>query len=70
MFAKFRLILYKSRYVEKDPRLCEPILDGLLRIWAITNASKEVLFINEVRPAAAKNMPAGLQISGLRIRYE
>jgi serine/threonine-protein phosphatase 2A regulatory subunit B' len=36
------------QYVEKDPRLCEPILDGLLRIWAITNASKEVLFINEV----------------------
>merc|ERR1719191_2442848 len=36
------------QYVEKDPRLCEPILDGLLRIWAITTTSKEVLLINEV----------------------
>merc|ERR1719424_1283782 len=46
------------QYVEKDPRLCEPILDGLLRIWAVTNASKEVLFINEVEEILEYIQPA------------
>merc|ERR1719191_2487452 len=36
------------QYVEKDPRLSESIIEGLLRIWAVTTASKEVLLINEV----------------------
>merc|ERR1719409_1938645 len=36
------------QYVEKDPRLSECIIDGLLRIWPCTSTSKETLFLNEV----------------------
>jgi serine/threonine-protein phosphatase 2A regulatory subunit B' len=46
------------QYVEKDPRLCEPILDGLLRVWAITTTSKEVLLINEVEEVLEYIQPA------------
>lgn len=37
-----------TQYVEKDPRLAEPIILGLLRFWPATCSPKEVLFINEL----------------------
>eukprot|EP00916_Digyalum_oweni_P020364 GHVL01033912.1.p1 GENE.GHVL01033912.1~~GHVL01033912.1.p1 ORF type:complete len:508 (-),score=92.08 GHVL01033912.1:176-1699(-) len=37
-----------AQYVEKDPRLAELIIRGLLRYWPVTNTPKAVLFINEV----------------------
>merc|ERR1719426_313219 len=36
------------QFVEKDPRIAETILDALLRIWPVTSASKEILFLNEL----------------------
>lgn len=36
-----------TQYVEKDPRLSEQILEGMLKFWPVTNTPKEVLFINE-----------------------
>lgn len=40
--------LYYFRYVEKDSRLAEPVIMGLLRFWPVTNTNKEVVFLNEL----------------------
>lgn len=37
-----------TQFVEKDPRLAEPIILGLLRYWPATCSPKEVLFIGEL----------------------
>lgn len=37
-----------SQFVEKDPELAVPVLQGLLKFWPITNSHKEVLFIGEL----------------------
>lgn len=37
-----------TQFVEKDPKLGEPVLRALLRFWPITNSSKEVLFLGEL----------------------
>mmetsp|Transcript_23667 Transcript_23667/g.27203 ORF Transcript_23667/g.27203 Transcript_23667/m.27203 type:complete len:93 (-) Transcript_23667:346-624(-) len=36
------------QYLEKDVTLVTTICDYLLKIWPITNASKEVLFLTEL----------------------
>lgn len=37
-----------TQFVEKDPRLAEPVIRGLLRFWPLTNSHKEVLFLGEL----------------------
>lgn len=37
-----------TQFVEKDPRLAEPVARQLLKFWPITNSSKEVLFLGEL----------------------
>eukprot|EP00899_Mesostigma_viride_P020047 jgi/Mesvir1/28043/Mv04646-RA.1 len=37
-----------TQFVEKDPKLAEPVLRGLLKYWPITNSQKEVLFLGEL----------------------
>lgn len=37
-----------TQFVEKDPRLAEPVILGLLRFWPATNSHKEVLFLGEI----------------------
>ena len=37
-----------TQLVEKDPRLAEPVIRGLLRFWPATNSHKEVLFLGEL----------------------
>lgn len=46
-----------SQYVEKDPRVAEPILLGLLRFWPVTSTAKEVLFLNEVEEILELTQP-------------
>jgi len=36
------------QYLEKDPNLGEKIIAYLLKVWPITNAGKEVLFLQEL----------------------
>ena len=36
------------QFVEKDPKLAEPVLKSLLKYWPVTNSQKEVLFIGEL----------------------
>jgi len=37
-----------TQFVEKDPKLAEPVTRGLIKYWPVTNSQKEVLFLNEV----------------------
>ncbi|GAB4821625.1 hypothetical protein N2152v2_008671 [Parachlorella kessleri] len=37
-----------TQFVEKDPRLAEPVIRGLLKFWPLTNSHKEVLFLGEL----------------------
>lgn len=37
-----------AQFVEKDPRLAEVVIRGLLRFWPVTNSHKEVLFLGEI----------------------
>ena len=46
-----------SQYVEKDPRVAEPIIHGLLRYWPVTSTSKEVLFLNELEEILELTQP-------------
>lgn len=37
-----------TQYLEKDPKLADVILRGLIKYWPHTNSSKEVMFLNEL----------------------
>jgi serine/threonine-protein phosphatase 2A regulatory subunit B' len=37
-----------TQFVEKDPRLADAVLNGLLKYWPVTNSQKEVLFLGEL----------------------
>ena len=38
----------RAQFVEKDPKLAEPVLKALLKYWPVTNSQKEVLFLGEL----------------------
>lgn len=40
--------LLSMQFVEKDPKLAEPVLKALLKYWPVTNSQKEVLFLGEL----------------------
>ena len=42
------LIARAAQFVEKDPKLAEPVLKALLKYWPVTNSQKEVLFLGEL----------------------
>mmetsp|Transcript_25879 Transcript_25879/g.35704 ORF Transcript_25879/g.35704 Transcript_25879/m.35704 type:complete len:503 (-) Transcript_25879:295-1803(-) len=37
-----------TQFVEKDPKLADAVLRGLLKFWPVTNSQKEVLFLGEL----------------------
>ena len=37
-----------TQFVEKDPKLADVVLKGLLKYWPVTNSQKEVLFLGEL----------------------
>ncbi|KAK6922348.1 Protein phosphatase 2A, regulatory B subunit, B56 [Dillenia turbinata] len=37
-----------TQFVEKDNKLAEVVIKGLLKFWPITNSSKEVMFLSEL----------------------
>lgn len=41
-------LLRLVQFVEKDPKLADPVLRSLLKFWPLTNSQKEVLFIGEL----------------------
>eukprot|EP00922_Rhytidocystis_sp_ex-Travisia-forbesii_P062048 GHVS01091875.1.p1 GENE.GHVS01091875.1~~GHVS01091875.1.p1 ORF type:complete len:590 (+),score=103.50 GHVS01091875.1:349-2118(+) len=50
-----------TQYVEKDSRLSEPIIMGMLRFWPVTNTPKEVLFLNELEEILELTQPPEFQ---------
>lgn len=49
------------QYVEKDYRLADIVIRGLLKYWPVTNCSKEVLFISELEEILEVTQPAEFQ---------
>jgi len=37
-----------TQFVEKDPKLADGVIRGLLKFWPLTNSQKEVLFLSEL----------------------
>lgn len=50
-----------TQYVEKDSRLAEPVIMGLLRFWPVTNTNKEVVFLNELEEILELTQPCEFQ---------
>ncbi|VFQ83650.1 unnamed protein product [Cuscuta campestris] len=46
------------QYVEKDYRLADVVIRGLLKYWPVTNCGKEVLFIGELEEVLEATQPA------------
>ncbi|EPS59388.1 hypothetical protein M569_15419, partial [Genlisea aurea] len=47
-----------TQFVEKDFKLADTVIRGLLKYWPITNSSKEVLFLNELEEVLEVTQPA------------
>lgn len=50
-----------AQFVEKDPKLAEPVLRQLLKFWPLTNSQKEVLFLGELEEVLELTQPAEFQ---------
>ncbi|KAI8471600.1 MAG: protein phosphatase 2A regulatory B subunit [Monoraphidium minutum] len=50
-----------TQFVEKDPKLAEPVLRQLLKFWPVTNSQKEVLFLGELEEVLELTQPAEFQ---------
>jgi serine/threonine-protein phosphatase 2A regulatory subunit B' len=46
-----------SQFVDKDPELSVPVLQGLLRYWPVSNSAKEVLYLNELEQVLELTQP-------------
>jgi hypothetical protein len=49
------------QFVEKDPKLADPVLRQLLKFWPVTNSQKEVLFLGELEEILELTQPAEFQ---------
>lgn len=49
------------QFVEKDPKLAEPVLLQLLKFWPVTNSQKEVLFLGELEEILELTQPLEFQ---------
>ncbi|KAJ1436250.1 Protein phosphatase 2A, regulatory B subunit, B56 [Sesbania bispinosa] len=45
------------QFVEKDNRLADPVIRGLLKYWPVTNCHKEVLFLGELEEVLEATQP-------------
>ncbi|XP_078435402.1 serine/threonine protein phosphatase 2A 57 kDa regulatory subunit B' beta isoform-like [Wolffia australiana] len=50
-----------TQFVEKDGKLAEGVIRGLLRCWPLTNCQKEVLFLGELEEVLEVTQPAEFQ---------
>ncbi|XP_050119533.1 serine/threonine protein phosphatase 2A 57 kDa regulatory subunit B' theta isoform-like [Malus sylvestris] len=50
-----------SQFVEKDCKLADTVIRGLLKYWPITNSSKEVMFLSELEETLEATQPAEFQ---------
>ncbi|EOY00804.1 hypothetical protein QUC31_014104 [Theobroma cacao] len=50
-----------TQFVEKDCKLADTVVRGLLKYWPITNSSKEVMFLGELEEILEATQPAEFQ---------
>ncbi|KAG5534770.1 hypothetical protein RHGRI_022769 [Rhododendron griersonianum] len=50
-----------TQFVEKDCKLADTVIRGLLRYWPITNSSKEVMFLGELEEVLEATQPPEFQ---------
>jgi serine/threonine-protein phosphatase 2A regulatory subunit B' len=50
-----------TQFVEKDCKLADTVIRGLLKYWPITNSSKEVSFLGELEEVLEATQPAEFQ---------
>lgn len=50
-----------SQFVEKDCKLADTVIRGLLKYWPVTNSSKEVMFLGELEEVLEASQPAEFQ---------
>jgi serine/threonine-protein phosphatase 2A regulatory subunit B' len=50
-----------TQFVEKDCKLADTVIRGMLKYWPITNSSKEVMFLNELEEVLEATQPADFQ---------
>lgn len=50
-----------TQFVEKDSKLADNIIRGLLKYWPVTNSSKEVMFLSELEEVLEATQPPEFQ---------
>ncbi|KAI3734698.1 hypothetical protein L6452_14173 [Arctium lappa] len=50
-----------TQFVEKDYKLADPVIRGLLKYWPVTNCNKEILFLGELEEVLDATQPAEFQ---------
>ncbi|GBG79968.1 hypothetical protein CBR_g30230 [Chara braunii] len=50
-----------TQFVEKDCKLADTVVRGLLKYWPVTNSQKEVLFLSELEEVLELTQPAEFQ---------
>ncbi|KAL8131186.1 serine/threonine protein phosphatase 2A 59 kDa regulatory subunit B' zeta isoform-like [Apium graveolens] len=50
-----------AQFVEKDSKLADPVIRGLLKYWPITNSSKEIMFLGELEEILEATQAAEFQ---------
>ncbi|KAF2316477.1 hypothetical protein GH714_041853 [Hevea brasiliensis] len=50
-----------TQFVEKDCKLADTVIRGMLKYWPITNSSKEVMFLGELEEVLEVTQPAEFQ---------
>ncbi|KAG8634934.1 serine/threonine protein phosphatase 2A 57 kDa regulatory subunit B' theta isoform [Manihot esculenta] len=50
-----------TQFVEKDCKLADTVIRGMLKYWPITNSSKEVMFLGELEEVLEATQPAEFQ---------
>lgn len=50
-----------TQFVEKDAKLADTVIRGLLKYWPVTNSSKEVMFLTELEEILEATQPAEFQ---------
>ncbi|KAJ9545490.1 hypothetical protein OSB04_025197 [Centaurea solstitialis] len=50
-----------TQFVEKDNKLADTVIKGLLKYWPVTNCGKEILFLGELEEVLDATQPAEFQ---------
>ncbi|EXB37815.1 Serine/threonine protein phosphatase 2A 59 kDa regulatory subunit B' zeta isoform [Morus notabilis] len=56
-----QLLYCITQFVEKDVKLADTVIRGLLKYWPVTNSSKEVMFLTELEEILEATQPAEFQ---------